>query len=141
KFVISYRTDISINYRYGTYRAIPSIPTHGKRKRTTSPHSFSPRREKARAGRKNRSRATDRDQESSVGSQGSPFSLFFFSLFFILPQLIPPEIGRRRSKSTVTARQWRAMVEIDRYRPISSGNRAETVSISGTTIAGGLRIG
>ncbi|RZR81328.1 hypothetical protein BHM03_00007524 [Ensete ventricosum] len=84
--------------------------------------------------------------ESSCGEKKSPagngsrsgkqrrvsrFSLFF-SLFFFLPRLILLEIARRRSKSTITARQWLAMVEIDHYQPISDGNGAEKSPIDGT---------
>ncbi|RZR85356.1 hypothetical protein BHM03_00012332 [Ensete ventricosum] len=58
-----------------------------------------------------------------------------FSLFFFLPRLISPEIGRRQSKLTITAQQWLATIEIDCYRPISDGNGAETAPISGTAHA------
>ncbi|RWW48588.1 hypothetical protein BHE74_00045394 [Ensete ventricosum] len=60
---------------------------------------------------------TDRDQESNVGSTGSPFS----SPSSSLPTLIPFEIGRRRSKSTVTTPQRSATIEIDHYRPTAAG--------------------
>ncbi|RRT39944.1 hypothetical protein B296_00043606 [Ensete ventricosum] len=52
------------------------------------------------------------DRESSVGFQGLPF---------LLPQLIPPKIGRR-SKLTVIVRQQLPTVEINRYRPKVVGN-------------------
>ncbi|RZS11016.1 hypothetical protein BHM03_00042269 [Ensete ventricosum] len=64
----------------------------------------------ARYGRRNRPRATDRVGEEQCQSPGfsSPTSSFS------LPRLIPPEIGRRRSKS------------------ILSGNGAKTAPINGT---------
>ncbi|RRT69467.1 hypothetical protein B296_00037349 [Ensete ventricosum] len=58
-----------------------------------------------------------------------------FSLFFFLPRLISPEIGRRQSKLTITAQQWLATIEIDCYRPISGGNGTETAPIGGTAHA------
>ncbi|RRT40545.1 hypothetical protein B296_00058482 [Ensete ventricosum] len=57
---------------------------------------------------------------------GSPSSSFS------LPRLIPPEIDRRRSKSTVAAQQRSTTIKIDHYRSISSGNGAETASIDGS---------
>ncbi|RWW63538.1 hypothetical protein BHE74_00029273 [Ensete ventricosum] len=68
-------------------------------------------------------------RESNVEFQVLPFSLFFFSLFF-LPRLILPEIGRRRSKSTVTTQQRSTIVKIYCYRPtttVDSRNRLLSV--------------
>ncbi|RRT68720.1 hypothetical protein B296_00038064, partial [Ensete ventricosum] len=74
-----------------------------------------------------RPRATDR--ESNALSSFSRFSLFFSSSSpsssFSFPQLTPPEISRRQSKSTVTTRQRPATIEIDHYQSILGGNVAE----------------
>ncbi|RWW87003.1 hypothetical protein BHE74_00004190 [Ensete ventricosum] len=50
----------------------------------------------------------------------------------VRPRSISPKIGRRRSKSIVIARERSTMVEIDYYRPISSGNKVETAPLGGT---------
>ncbi|RRT47606.1 hypothetical protein B296_00053640 [Ensete ventricosum] len=62
---------------------------------------FSPRSPKIPLAKRREARG--RESGSGEQRQISKFSLFF-SLFFFLPRLIPPEIGRRWSKSTVTAR-------------------------------------
>ncbi|RRT69194.1 hypothetical protein B296_00037628 [Ensete ventricosum] len=79
-------------------------------------------------GDRSRSRE-QRQSPSSPFSSPSPS----LSLAFFLPRLILPEIGHRRSKSIVTARQRSATVEIDCYRLISGGNEAETTPIASTT--------
>ncbi|RRT58087.1 hypothetical protein B296_00026426 [Ensete ventricosum] len=85
-------------------------------------------------GRRNRLRAMD--QESSAGLQ----VILFSSSSFSLPWLLPPEIDRRQSKSTVIARQRSATVEIDCYRSISGGNGVETAPIGGTARYWAVRV-
>ncbi|RWW08767.1 hypothetical protein GW17_00027774, partial [Ensete ventricosum] len=103
------------------------VPSGWRRRLIPSPHTgrhfFSPCGEK-------KSPMGDRSRER----RAAPDSRFFSSRSssFSLPRLIPPEISRRRSKSTITARQRPAMIEIDRYWSISGGNRAEIAPIDGT---------
>ncbi|RWW89454.1 hypothetical protein BHE74_00001600 [Ensete ventricosum] len=66
------------------------------------------------------------------GQRRPRFSLFLFlSLFLAAARLIPPDSGRRRSKSTVTDLFQAVKVEIDRRRLVLGYNGAKTAPING----------
>ncbi|RWW42904.1 hypothetical protein BHE74_00051497 [Ensete ventricosum] len=69
---------------------------------------------------------------SGLGEQHrTPKFSLFFSLFFLL-RLILPEMAVPTIEIDRYRRQRLAMIEIDHYRPISSGNKAETAPIDDT---------
>ncbi|RWV95548.1 hypothetical protein GW17_00041819 [Ensete ventricosum] len=106
------RTELS-SVRYGTrYRAVCTGHTT---QRNRPPAKKSPVGDSSPTG--------EEDSSYFSPSSSSPSSSFS------LPQLIPPEIGRRRSKLTVIAKQQPTTFENNRYQSISRGNGRKQRSV------------